>query len=59
MERISHYYPEHDVFSEEGTHYSHNSEYLWAIDPIDGTRAFASGMPIWGISLGIICRENL
>ncbi len=27
---------------------------LWLIDPIDGTRAFASGLPIWGISVGLV-----
>ena len=27
---------------------------LWAIDPIDGTSAFASGLPIWAISIGIV-----
>lgn len=26
----------------------------WLIDPIDGTRAFISGMPLWGILLGLL-----
>ncbi len=30
------------------------AEFAWAIDPIDGTRAFASGLPVWGISAGVL-----
>lgn len=26
-----------------------------AIDPIDGTTSFASGLPLWGVSLGVLC----
>ncbi len=56
--QISQYYPEHQILAEEGTRLRNNSEYLWTIDPIDGTRAYASGLPIWGISLGILRREE-
>jgi myo-inositol-1(or 4)-monophosphatase len=27
---------------------------VWAIDPIDGTAAYAAGLPVWGVSVGII-----
>lgn len=30
------------------------SDVLWAIDPIDGTSAFASSLPIWAISVGVM-----
>ncbi len=33
------------------------SKTTWVIDPIDGTRNFANGLPLWGISVGYI--ENL
>ena len=26
----------------------------WTIDPIDGTRSFISGLPTWGILLGLV-----
>ena len=29
-------------------------KYIWALDPVDGTRSFADGMPAYGISIGII-----
>jgi myo-inositol-1(or 4)-monophosphatase len=54
LEKITQTYPEHQVLAEEGGVRRGNSEFLWAIDPIDGTRAFASGLPIWGISIGIL-----
>jgi len=31
-------------------------ETLWAIDPIDGTSAFAAGLPIWVISVGVVLK---
>jgi fructose-1,6-bisphosphatase/inositol monophosphatase family enzyme len=58
VKRISHYYPGHNLLAEEGSYFSHKSEFLWAIDPIDGTRAFASGLPIWGISVGILYQDR-
>ncbi len=54
VENIIQSYPGHQVLAEEGGIHGGNGEYLWAIDPIDGTRAFASGLPIWGISIGVL-----
>lgn len=34
-----------------------SDDVLWAIDPIDGTSAFAAGLPIWAISVGIMIRN--
>lgn len=57
LERISRYYPGHGILAEEGSSRA-GSEFTWIIDPIDGTRAFASGLPIWGISVGVFHREE-
>lgn len=56
MERILARHPDHLILSEEsGAHpISGGAEFAWVIDPIDGTRAFASGLPVWGISAGIL-----
>jgi myo-inositol-1(or 4)-monophosphatase len=56
LERISKHYPGHNILSEEGGTYPGESEFMWIVDPIDGTRAYASGLPIWGISIGILCQ---
>jgi myo-inositol-1(or 4)-monophosphatase len=50
-------YPEHGIIGEEGTREIHG-ECVWAIDPLDGTRAFLSGLPIWGISIGLLWRRK-
>jgi len=57
IERISSRYPNHHILSEESglqAHSGEDSEFSWALDPIDGTRAFATGLPIWGISAGVL-----
>lgn len=35
-----------------------NKEYVWVIDPIDGTRIFIDGLPQWCISLGLLHRQK-
>jgi len=53
--RIHAAYPDHALIAEEGSASSGiRAECLWAIDPIDGTRAFVQGLPGWGISIGLL-----
>jgi myo-inositol-1(or 4)-monophosphatase len=52
LDQIDRHYPGHGVLAEEGSSRP-GSDFTWIIDPIDGTRAFASGLPIWGISMGV------
>lgn len=47
-------FPRHGVLSEEGEHHFPDREWCWIIDPIDGTTNFTRGLPIWGISLGLL-----
>lgn len=55
-ERIAARYPTHSILGEEyGLDARADSEApIWAIDPIDGTTNFANGLPMWGVSLGLI-----
>ena len=46
-------YPDHSILGEEEEDHTGTSSYRWVIDPIDGTRAFISGSPLWGILLGL------
>ncbi len=46
-------YPDHGILGEEEAERESDSPYRWVIDPIDGTRAFISGVPAWGILLGL------
>lgn len=49
-------FPDHGVLSEEVEHIFPDNEWCWIIDPIDGTTNFARGIPLWGISLGLLYR---
>lgn len=53
--RVRAAYPDHALIGEEGARVG-GERYLWAIDPIDGTRAFVQGLPGWGISIGVLCQ---
>jgi myo-inositol-1(or 4)-monophosphatase len=47
-------WPDSPVQGEEEGFTPGGSEWSWIIDPIDGTRAFISGVPAWGILLGLL-----
>ncbi|MDQ3855791.1 MAG: inositol monophosphatase [Chloroflexota bacterium] len=49
--RIRSLYPEHTVIGEESSPHAARSGWAWAVDPIDGTRNFASGVPVWAVSV--------
>ena len=40
-------YPEHGVIGEEYGEDRPDAEHVWVLDPVDGTRAFSSGLPLW------------
>ncbi len=46
-------HPTHSIFGEEFGHTQKPSPYCWIIDPIDGTRAFIMGSPLWGTLIGL------
>ena len=52
--RIEKRYPDHTIIGEEhGTKTGDNSEFRWIIDPIDGTKAFIRGVPLYAVLLGL------
>jgi len=46
-------FPDHGILGEEHGSVGLDREYVWVIDPIDGTRAFISGVPVWGTLIGL------
>lgn len=52
-EVIQRYYPSHTLVGEEYGETSGSSPYRWIIDPIDGTRSFARGIPLYSILIGL------
>ena len=55
-ERLEKTFPAHTVIAEESAGTS-NDEYVWYVDPIDGTTNFAHGHPFFAVSLGL-CKNS-
>jgi myo-inositol-1(or 4)-monophosphatase len=47
-------FPDHAVLSEEDFHLFTDTPWTWVIDPIDGTTNFTRGIPLWGVSIGLL-----
>ena len=50
---ISQYWPSHGIIGEEFDQSAGSSRYTWIIDPIDGTKSFVSGVPIYSTLLAL------
>ena len=51
-------FPEHGIVGEEYGIQRPDARYRWVLDPIDGTRAFISGLPTWGTLIGLMDGEE-
>ncbi|MGO8923265.1 MAG: histidinol-phosphatase [Xanthobacteraceae bacterium] len=49
-------FPEHGVIGEEFGAERADAEYVWVLDPIDGTKSFICGMPVWGTLIALTRR---
>ena len=49
-------FPEHGVIGEEFGYEKENNEYVWIIDPLDGTHSFIAGKPLFGTLIS--CMKN-
>tara|TARA_A100001391_G_scaffold87590_1_gene58028 strand:- start:1794 stop:2615 length:822 start_codon:yes stop_codon:yes gene_type:complete len=52
-EAIAARFPDHGIIGEEWDAKDTATRFNWIIDPIDGTRAFISGVPVWGTLIGL------
>ncbi len=46
-------YPDHGIIGEEFGSENEQARHQWIIDPIDGTRAFITGIPVWGTLIAL------
>lgn len=53
-EHIEAAFPEHGILGEEFGAVRENAEYVWVLDPIDGTKAFITGKPLFGTLIGLL-----
>ena len=51
---IANRFPDHGIIGEEWDPKASAGAYDWIVDPIDGTRAFISGVPVWGTLIGLL-----
>ncbi|HEY9675055.1 MAG TPA: inositol monophosphatase family protein [Waterburya sp.] len=55
IEVLQRHFPEHAILAEEsGQQGDNQSEYLWAIDPLDGTTNYAHQYPVAAVSVGLL-----
>jgi myo-inositol-1(or 4)-monophosphatase len=58
IDAIKKNFPSHGIISEEEKDYQRNAEYVWVVDPIDGTRNFANEIPLYAVMIALL-RNNV
>ena len=53
IERIGKCFPGHSVLGEESGKHDAHSDYLWVVDPLDGTNNYSQGLPVFCVSIGL------
>ena len=51
---IKYHFPQHGIVGEEFGNEHEDAEYVWVLDPIDGTKSFIAGFPIWGTLIALL-----
>ena len=49
-------FPSHGIYGEEYGQVRTDADFVWVLDPIDGTKAFITGKPTWGTLIGCLYR---
>ena len=58
IKQIKSKFPDHSILSEELGNIDNGGEYLWIIDPLDGTTNFAHNLPIFAVSLSLVKKNK-
>ncbi len=53
------YFPNHGVISEEKGEINTTSDFVWIIDPLDGTKEYVRGIPLWNFSMALEYKGEL
>jgi histidinol phosphatase-like enzyme (inositol monophosphatase family) len=51
--RINRKFPTHGIIGEEHGNERADAEWVWVLDPIDGTKSFITGVPLWGTLIAL------
>ncbi|KZD08260.1 histidinol-phosphatase [Oceanibaculum pacificum] len=57
-ERIEKEFPEHGIIGEEHGTVRRDADWVWVLDPIDGTKAFITGKPLFGTLIGLLHKNR-
>jgi len=52
--QIKQRFPDHGIIGEEYGSERADAEFVWVLDPIDGTKSFITGVPLWGTLIGLL-----
>jgi inositol-phosphate phosphatase/L-galactose 1-phosphate phosphatase/histidinol-phosphatase len=55
---IEEQFPNHGIVGEEFGRVREDAEFVWTLDPIDGTKSFISGVPLFGTLIALTCRKR-
>ncbi|MBO8172344.1 MAG: inositol monophosphatase [Bacillaceae bacterium] len=58
LKRIHAHFPDHQVRSEETGWSGVESEWLWLVDPLDGTNNYTLGLPVYGVAITLLHRRK-
>jgi myo-inositol-1(or 4)-monophosphatase len=59
INQITSAFPDHGILSEEAGPKNLDADYLWVIDPLDGTHNFIRNIPIFGVSIGVVYKKEI
>ncbi len=59
IEHLKKHFPTHHIMAEESSRHYKKAEYLWIIDPLDGTTNFIHGFPVLGVSIALMYKGEL
>ena len=52
--KLAKHYPEHGIIGEEFGNHNAQAEWVWTVDPVDGTRSFIRGLPLFASMLALL-----
>ncbi len=59
IDAIKKNYPDHGIISEEEPDYQEKADYVWIIDPLDGSRNFSTRTPLFGVMVALAKNNEL
>jgi len=59
ISRIKEKFPTHGIIAEESGNFNEKAEYVWIIDPIDGTLNFSMSVPLFGVMVCLVRRDKV